>query len=389
VLIGRLSLSGFRSYEQLEVEFPTGPQVLFGANAAGKTNLIEAIVVLGRGSSHRTSSDAELVSWGAPLARLEVELAQPGGEGKGPPGATLDVALAGLGAESVGSRKRVRVNGVARRASALAGSLPLVLFAPEEMLLVSGSPSLRRAAIDGLAATRSRAYASSLATYARALQQRNSLLRQIRENLADPSELHYWDAIIVDEGGALVAERLELLAALAEPLAAAHREIAPAEGRLGLRYATNAPTSGSETPRDALRRRLAETAEKELWNGATLVGPHRDDAVFELDGRDLAGFGSRGQQRTAILALKLAEVELLTSEESGPPLLLLDDVFSELDPERRAHLVRRIRDLPQAFVTTTALEDLDPELVAESTAWRVVPGRLERIEASIGRSVPA
>jgi DNA replication and repair protein RecF len=389
VPIGRLSLSGFRSYERLEVEFPAGPQVLFGANAAGKTNLIEAIVVLGRGSSHRTSSDAELVSWGAPLARLEVELGRAAAEADGPRGTTLDVALAGSGGENVGARKRVRVNGVARRASALAGSLPLVLFAPEEMLLVSGSPSLRRAAIDGLAATRSSAYASSLATYARALQQRNSLLRQIRENLADPAELHYWDTIIVDEGGALVAARLELLEVLAAPLAAAHREIAPAEGRLGLRYATNAPTSGSETPRDALRRRLAETAEKELWNGATLVGPHRDDVVFELDGRDLAGFGSRGQQRTAILALKLAEVELLTSEESGPPLLLLDDVFSELDPDRRAHLVRRIRDLPQAFVTTTALEDLDPELVAESTAWRVVPGRLERIEASIERSVRA
>jgi DNA replication and repair protein RecF len=125
-------------------------------------------------------------------------------------------------------------------------------------------------------------------------------------------------------------------------------------------------------PRDALARRLAETADKEVWNGTTLIGPHRDDLVFELDGRDMSGFASRGQQRTAILAFKLAELDLLTEEDGRPPLLLLDDVFSELDPDRRAHLVRRIAELPQAFVTTTTLEDLDPALVAAATAWEVV-----------------
>ena len=118
---------------------------------------------------------------------------------------------------------------------------------------------------------------------------------------------------------------------------------------------TNAPAADGEAPREALARRLVETADKEVWNGATLVGPHRDDLAFELDGRDLAGFASRGQQRTAILAFKLAELDLLTVLDGRPPLLLLDDVFSELDPERRAHLVRRIAALPQAFVTTTTL----------------------------------
>ena len=152
-------------------------------------------------------------------------------------------------------------------------------------------------------------------------------------------------------------------ASSAEPLAAAHAEIAPDEAaaaRLTLRYATNAPPLPGESPRDALARRLVETAEKEVWNGSTLVGPHRDDLVFELDGRDLATFASRGQQRTAILALKLAELDLVTALDGRPPLLLLDDVFSELDPERRSHLVRRIAALPQAFVTTTTLDDLDP-----------------------------
>ena len=123
-------------------------------------------------------------------------------------------------------------------------------------------------------------------------------------------------------------------------------------------------------------RRLAETADKELWNGATLIGPHRDDIAFELDGRELGTFASRGQQRTAILALKLAELDLLTGIDGRPPLLLLDDVFSELDPDRRAHLVRRIGSLPQALITTTTLDDLDPALVAVATPWTVTRGRV-------------
>ena len=250
------------------------------------------------------------------------------------------------------------------------------MFAPEEMLLVAGSPGLRRAAIDQLAGQWSPAYARDLSTYARVLQQRNSLLRAIREETAPRDELRYWDAPFLDAGGAIVDERLRTLAELAEPLARAHAEIAPDEaaaGRLIIRYETNAPAFDAETPRDALARRLVETAEKEVWNGTTLVGPHRDDLVFELAGRDLAAFASRGQQRTAILAFKLAELDLLTALDDRPPLLLLDDVFSELDPERRSHLVRRIADLPQAFVTTTTLDDLDPELVGASTCWQVVP----------------
>ena len=157
-----------------------------------------------------------------------------------------------------------------------------------------------------------------------------------------------------------------------------------ADGGLTLRYVTNAPAVGAETPRDALARRLVETAEKEIWNGNTVIGPHRDDIAFDLGGRDLAGFASRGQQRTAILAFKSAELDLLTALDGRPPLLLLDDVFSELDPERRAHLVRRIAELPQAFVTTTTLDDLDPGLRAVATTWRVrtSPDGAELLEGS-------
>jgi DNA replication and repair protein RecF len=349
------------------VTFAPGPQLIWGPNAAGKTSLLEGIVVLAWGRSHRTSTDAELIRWGAPFARAEGRTVEPE--------TGLEVALVAAGG-GAGQRKRIKVNGIPRRAAALLGILRVVLFAPEEMLLVAGSPSLRRNAIDQLAGQRSPVHLANLATYGRALQQRNGLLRAIREEQAARDELRFWDTTIVEAGGDIVAERRRSLDDLAAPLAAAHREIAPEEADAGLvlRYETNAPAFGTETPRDALRRRLAETAEKELWNGTTLVGPHRDDLAFELGGRDLGGFGSRGQQRTAILALKLAELDLLTALDGRPPLLLLDDVFSELDPTRRAHLVRRISELPQAFVTTTALEDLDPELRAVATAWAVTTG---------------
>ena len=326
-------------------------------------------MLLASGRSHRTATDSELIRWGADLARVEGLV--DGGQADG--GSTIEVALLreGFG----GQRKRIRVNGVARRAPSLAGTLRVVLFAPEEMLLIAGSPGLRRTALDSLAGGRSAAYPADLATYGRALQQRNSLLRAIREEQASRDQLRFWDAAVLDSGAAVVTARLALLEAIAEPLAAAHREMAPEEGRLALRYETNAPARAGETIREALARRLAETADKEVWNGSTLIGPHRDDFVFELESgpsvRNLAGFASRGQQRTAILALKLAELDLLTTLDGRPPLLLLDDVFSELDPERRSHLVRRIAELPQALITTTTLDDLDPDLRARATSWAV------------------
>lgn len=352
-----------------------------GVNASGKTSLLEAIVLAAWGRSHRTSTDGELVRWGVELARVEARI----GRGDDPPERRDAVEVGLVRTASGGVRKRIRVNGVARRAAALVGVLRTVMFAPEEMLLVAGSPSLRREAMDRLAGQRSAAYLRDLATYGRALQQRNGLLRLIREEQASRSELRFWDETLLEAGGAVRRERQRLLEALARPLAAAHAEIAPDEaatGRLRLRYATNAPALPGESARDALARRLAETADKEVWNGTTLVGPHRDDVVFELDSRPLASFASRGQQRTAILAFKLAELDLLTELDGRPPLLLLDDVFSELDPERRAHLVRRIADLPQAFVTTTTLEDLDPALRSVGTAWAVTidGGGLSRVE---------
>ncbi len=374
--------------------------MIWGPNAAGKTTLLEAVVLLALGRSHRTTTDAELIRWGESFVRLDGLVGRPSAlpvplaagararvdDRDGPaeasaipaapqgssspavaPGVTLEWTL------QLGGRKRIQVNGVPRRPAALTEHLRTVLFAPEEMLLVIGAPALRRAALDGLTAPHEPSYAANAATYSKALQQRNSLLRAIRDGEADRGQLRLWDEPFLAAGAAVVAARLRLLELLAGPLAAAHREIAPAEGRLTVGYSSNAVPQRGETPREALARRLVETAEKEVWNGSTLVGPHRDDLVFGLDGRDLATFSSRGQQRTAILALKLAELDLLTELDGRPPLLLLDDVFSELDHARRGHLVRRIAELPQAFITATDPDDIDADLRRRARAWRVLP----------------
>lgn len=368
-----LSLDGFRSYERLSLSFEDGPHVVVGRNAAGKTNLVEALVLLSTGRSHRSSSDPEMVRWGAEFARAAAGV-ESGGRHE-----ELEVVVHARGTASH-ARKRIRVNGVNRRASALRPVLRTVLFAPEDMLLIVGSPSLRRNLLDAIVVQREPTAAPVMSTYQRTLTQRNSLLRRIREAEADRVELSYWTQVIVEHGGRILDWRHETLAALAAPLAEAHREIAPEETDLALRYVSNVEPRPAESRADALRRRLAETAEKEVWNGATLVGPHRDDLAFESGGRELTQFASRGQQRTAILALKLAELDVLTALDGRPPLLLLDDVFSELDPERRAHLVRRIGELPQAIVTTTTPADLDPALVSASTLWRVEPGLVTRAQ---------
>jgi DNA replication and repair protein RecF len=391
--VGRLTLAGFRSYALLETTLEEGPNVVVGPNAAGKTNLVEAITLLSTGRSHRSSSDTEMVRWGSPFARAWASVTPGSAAGVTPAAGAatsrsswggpqeLEVVIHASNPDG-GPRKRVRVNGVSRRPGSLAQVLRSVLFAPEDMLLITGSPTLRRSVLDTLIVQREPTAAATLAGYSRVLTQRNSLLRRIREGAASPAELPAWDAFLCEQGGRIVTWRHEALAALAGPLAEAHAEIAPAEsgeGGLTLRYVSNAAPGPGEDPGAAIRRRLAETAEKEIWNGATLVGPHRDDLVFQSGGRDLATFASRGQQRTAILALKLAELDTLTRLDGRPPLLLLDDVFSELDPERRAHLVRRIAGLPQAIVTTTATEDLDASLVSAASLWRVEPGSLRRI----------
>ena len=219
-LLDSIDLLDLRGYASLDATFGPGPHLVWGPNAAGKTSLLEAMVLLAWGRSHRTPADGELIRWGRDLARVEGVIGSDTDRGGDRP----------VRRRRSAGRKRIRVNGLGRRAAGLAGLLRVVLFAPEEMLLIAGSPSLRRAVIDQLATTGSPAYADALTTYGRTLQQRNSLLRAIREEGAAATELRFWDGAFLDAGAAIVAERRRLLEVIAEPLAAAHAEIAPGRG---------------------------------------------------------------------------------------------------------------------------------------------------------------
>ncbi len=219
---------------------------------------------------------------------------------------TLEVVLVTPGGVP-GGRKRIRVNGVPRRANTLATTFRTVLFAPEDMSLVVGAPSLRRSSIDTLVAQLVPAAAASMTTYARTLVQRNNLLRRIREEAAARDELRFWDETLVTEGGRIVTWRSETLARLAGPLADAHGEIAPGEGRLTVGSISNAPCDGGEDCPDGAPPTALETAKEGLWNGATHVGARRDDIAFRLDVLDLAGLPHACSRRTAILAWKLAQ----------------------------------------------------------------------------------
>lgn len=376
-VIERVRLQQIRSWTAGEILFSAGPQILWGANGAGKTTAIEALLVAATGRSHRASALRELVQEGASSGVLTAMLRNPL-EGQDDP-----LAATTLSAEiSRSERTRYFVNGTARRSEALGERLKVAAFVPEETGLVVGAPAVRRAALDRMAIQWKPGYRAALTRYERTLKQRNRLLKDALESdgaerRAIAAEMKPWTELLINSGAEIVAARSELLRALSAPLAAAHREVAPNEGVLSIHYVSREGHRADEGAEDAaarLRTSFDETAESEGYQGHTLVGPHRDDLSFHADGNDLAPIASRGQQRSLLLALLFAEIELLTSSHGEPPLLLLDDAFSELDPERRDHLVQRLSSLPQTIITTTTLGDLAPRLVAASVCQEIVRG---------------
>jgi DNA replication and repair protein RecF len=383
----RLGLENFRNYAAAELRPDAGLTVVAAPNGTGKTNLLEAIHVAVTGRSHRATVEADLVRHGAGFARVRLELA--GGTASG--GATVELVVPG-DPPAPGIRKRLTVNGVPRRATTVSETARAVLFRPEEMLLLVGSPSERRRFLDAIVAQRDRRAARDLSDLARILAQRNALLRAIRAEEAPLDSLAFWDEQLALVGGRVMRARLAAVAELRERIAPLHDAVAePGErgASVELGYVDNLKESWPERSRDpsdlpaadelsaAYRRRIADVREREAWNGTSLVGPQRDDLRAELGGRDVAAHASRGQQRTIILALKLAETELLGSD--GPrPMVLLDDVFSELDPARAERLSELVAGRGQVIVTTADPGTLDAARGRGAAVWRIVEGRLER-----------
>jgi DNA replication and repair protein RecF len=386
----RLELDHFRSYASAELAPDPGLTLIAGPNGAGKTNLLESIWVTVSGRSHRTGSDADLVAHGAPLGRVTLD----GAEAVGDDTQRIELVLPGANAAD-GMRRRLTVNGVARRQASVADSLRAVLFRPEEMLLLVGAPAERRRFLDAIAGQRSKAAARDQADLARILAQRNALLRAIRAEEADAAGagLGIWDEQLAVVGGRVTAARLALVDELAARISPLHDAVAPPDERgeqVGVVYLDvlkEAWPDREAAPGDpvrldperiagAIRRRLADVRQKEIWNGSSLVGPQRDDVGITLGGLPVAAHASRGQQRTIIVALKLAETDILATDGGPAPIVLLDDVFSELDPERSERGLDLLRQRGQVLVTIT-----DPGLLPARhrhrvPVWTVGEGRL-------------
>ncbi len=384
--VTRLAVTDFRSYAEAELAPDPGLTIVSAPNGAGKTNLLEAIHATITGRSHRATLDAELVRHGAGFARVRLELAG----GTPPAGSAIELVLPGL-EPPAGVRKRLTVNGVPRRSTTVAETARAVLFRPEEMLLLVGSPSDRRRFLDAILAQRDRRAARDLVDATRILAQRNALLRAVRAEEAPLDSLAFWDEQLAQVGSRLMRARLEVVRELEGRIGPLHDAVAaPGErgATVGLAYVDGLKEAWPERAHPAerlpeadelaaaYRRRIAEVRQREAWNGVSLVGPQRDDLRAELGGRDLATHASRGQQRTIILSLKLAETDLLAVD--GPaPVVLLDDVFSELDPERAARLSELLAGRGQVIVTTADPGTLRAARDRDAAVWRISQGRLE------------
>lgn len=406
-----LSLSNFRNYVRLEFPLPDRLTVIQGANAQGKTNLLEAIHLLATGRSPRAIAERELINWLAiegplPYARLEGEI----GEGKAAQKLELVLELASSNTGNGPTvRKQVRINGVPKRGLDLVGRLRVVLFLPEDVSLISGAPAERRRYLDIALCQIAPSYCRALGEYNRVLSQRNALLRRLREQGGDPDQLSFWDDRMVEHGSVLMHRRSQAIETLNGLAAEGHYALTGGVERLYLSYLPSPDPAVSPgqnhrralggrqllmedrpayhaSTRAALRDRflleLQRARAREIAAGASLLGPHRDDMVFVVDGRDMRTFGSRGQQRTGALALKLAEVQMMLAETGESPLLLLDDVMSELDVTRRRTLLDALAGVAQAIVTTTDWDDFTPELLAQACTLRVERGSLLPVEQS-------
>jgi DNA replication and repair protein RecF len=335
VIVRGVTLRNFRSYERAEVRLGPGITVVAGRNGAGKSNLLEAIYFACTGRSCRTSNERECVRFGAGVLRLELDAGEH----------LLTVGF------QPGEAKRCTVDGALVERLADSTARPLVsVFLPDRLELIAGTPSLRRAHLDQVVAALWPARTATRRAYAQALAQRNALVAAIRAGRAGRGSLAAWDGELARHGVALMADRAATVERL-RPRFAEHAAGLGLEGAAELRYR---PRSRAETA-DALATELAERVDGDLQRGFTGHGPHRDDLVFSLDDRDLRPYGSRGQQRLALLALLLAEREELAEVRGEPPLMLLDDPMSELDAGRRERLVEVLRRGGQSVLAATEL----------------------------------
>ena len=384
MFLSQLTLANFRTYRRLTLRLSPGVTVFQGENGQGKTNLLEAVYYLATTRSPRATSDRELIAWPADgaraaatpatlagYARLEARVQKQGGE------LHVLVLLREEAAPGTppGVAKVLKVNGLPARAADLVGQVNVVLFSPEDVALVSGPPAGRRRYLDIVGSQVSHPYLRALQRYNRVLSQRNHLLRQIRERRQPRELLEFWSDELAEAGTVIVRHRLEMIAAMNRVLGQVYRALSGTDEPLRLTYSATAARTPSEEAL-AFRERLAELEAREIEQGVTLIGPHRDDFTCLVGEIDVGTYGSRGQQRLAVLALKLAEADYMRAQTGEAPILLLDDLLSELDAPRRQYVLARIAGVGQSLITTTDLSAFSEAFLSRAEVYQVHRGRL-------------
>ncbi|WP_285114778.1 DNA replication/repair protein RecF [Leifsonia sp. fls2-241-R2A-40a] len=372
--VTHLSLTDFRNYRTAEVPFAAGANLFVGRNGQGKTNLVESLGYLSTLGSHRVSSDQAMIRKDADAAIVRARIQHDGRE------LLVEVQL------NRSSANRAQVNRGAIKPRELPRYFSSVLFAPEDLALVRGEPGIRRRFLDQLLIQRNPRFSAIISDYERVLKQRNTLLKSARASRVREEQLgtlEIWDDRLVQLGSELLDARLDVVERLSDPLVAAYRSVAgddhhprllPQLTIFGAHVdedddadADGVTGSAGVATAEAFRKALAGVRRKELDRGLTLVGPHRDDVLFELNGLPAKGYASHGESWSFALALKLASAELLRRESTtGDPVLILDDVFAELDQARRRMLATAVGGYEQVLITAAVLDDVPPELTAHT-----------------------
>jgi DNA replication and repair protein RecF len=396
--IRHLSLTNFRNFIRLESDFSSGPTIVFGSNGQGKTSLLEAVNYLTSASSPHATNERQLINFLAleqqpPVCRIVAEIDASGR----PQRIEIRLFIEGSTANGNGRlRKEILINGIKRRVRDLSGVFNAVLFLPQDMEIVEGSPSIRRRFLDASISQADPLYAAAISDYAKVLTNRNALLKQIQENSASTDELTYWDEQLCDLASEIIRSRTLALSELEQLALPLHSRLTRAQETLRLDYLPAydpiRPRGGQmDLPMDErfdrsgftraqLRAGMLEelelTRREEVARGMTTIGPHRDDIQMLVNGVDLRAYGSRGQNRTAILSLKLAEIQWLEMRTQEKPVLLLDEVLAELDLHRRMDLLSTVEIAPQSLLTAADLEMFPEGFRTRARMWKIEAGRI-------------
>lgn len=390
-----LSLTNFRNFSRLDIDLPRRAVLLVGSNAQGKTSFLEAVYFLAAFTSFQTHADRQMVNFLAAreqlaVARLVADYQRGGSAHK----LEVRLILEPFGSNGQRLRKEVLLDGLKRPLADVVGHFNAVLFVPQMSLIIEGGPDERRRFLNLALAQADPAYARALGEYAQALTQRNALLKLLCERSGDADQLVFWDEVICRTGATIIFQRIQALQELEKLAARTHHRLTRGLEVLRLNYLPSfeplprpsgqialpmdSPLDRSkltlEEIRDGFSRGLKLVRNEEINRGVTTIGPHRDDLRFLANNLDLGDYGSRGQIRTALLSLKLAEVDWMRARTGQWPVILLDEVLAELDIDRRNDLLEHLGETEQSLLTTTDLALFKPDFVARSTCWEVSGG---------------